>query len=60
MVEDENIVVVVIQGAWFVDVEESVLLCCAWVEGCVGGLGWVWDEVVVVEVVDEAVEFCLG
>ena len=52
-----NIAVVVIKGARFVDVEECVLLCCAWVEGCVGGLGWVWDEVVVVEVVYEVVEF---
>ena len=34
-----------------------MLLCCSWVKGCVGGFGWVWDEVVVVEVVDEVVEF---
>ena len=31
LAEDENIIVVVIKGARFVDVEESVLLCCAWV-----------------------------
>lgn len=29
------------------------------IEGCVGGFAWVWDEVVVVEVLDEVVEVVL-
>ena len=32
----------------------------AWVEGCVGGFGWVGNEVVCVEIVDEVVKVVLS
>ena len=60
MVEDEDVVVIV-EGVVLADAEVDVVVfvcCCVWwVEGCVGCFGWVWDEVVGVEVVDEAAEF---
>ena len=41
----------------FGSVDVEVYLCWDWVEDGVVGFGGVWDEVVVVEVVDEVVEF---
>jgi hypothetical protein len=41
-----------------VDVEVDCFGCFG-VEDCVVGFGGIWDEVVVVEVFDEAAEFCL-